>query len=431
VVRSLVDRDGDWRLTMAKKLVDASGAAEADMVVHPGYTDSGKKLVHSFMNAKYSHGQTGADMGGKLVPDANYSKAFVPKVPSNLTPDAGWDWDSSLPWARDGAYANKADEGNVYVNGGSNPYYNAENTDTAKMFSYFTANRIITSPVMFGSLPTGVIEGISWRTLLFRPAPSSVRTRDENGPKDYLMLDLFTMPVVEPYAISEPFSTAGKINMNYQIVPFNYIQRDTGVRAVLGSELIARVNKAYAKQTDNYNQAPLYKGQPGTNPPSIAGKAQNARLPVDLKETLKQFEDKFTSWDIFRSAAEICDIYLVPKGYTWPNFAADWYGEDFALVGDNVREKPYANVYPRLTTKSNSFTVHYTVQALKAPPTMPAGKWDDKIGVVVGEYRGSTSLERFLDPNNPNIPDYAKKPNSPGLDNYYQWRVVASDAFVP
>ncbi len=36
---------------------------------------------------------------------------------------------------------------------------------------------------------------------------------------DYLLLDLFSMPVVEPYPISEPLSTAGRINMNYQIVP--------------------------------------------------------------------------------------------------------------------------------------------------------------------------------------------------------------------
>ncbi len=36
------------------------------------------------------------------------------------------------------------------------------------------------------------------------------------------------MPVVEPYPISEPLSTAGRINMNYQIVPFTYINRDNG-----------------------------------------------------------------------------------------------------------------------------------------------------------------------------------------------------------
>jgi hypothetical protein len=31
------------------------------------------------------------------------------------------------------------------------------------------------------------------------------------------------MPVVEPYAISEPLSVAGRVNLNYQIVPFTNI----------------------------------------------------------------------------------------------------------------------------------------------------------------------------------------------------------------
>ena len=35
-------------------------------------------------------------------------------------------------------------------------------------------------------------------------------------PADYLLTDLFNLPVVEPYAISEPLSTSGRINMNYQ-----------------------------------------------------------------------------------------------------------------------------------------------------------------------------------------------------------------------
>jgi hypothetical protein len=42
------------------------------------------------------------------------------------------------------------------------------------------------------------------------------------------MLDLFHVPVVEPYAISEPFSTAGKVNLNYVIAPFGYAAGDAG-----------------------------------------------------------------------------------------------------------------------------------------------------------------------------------------------------------
>ncbi len=32
------------------------------------------------------------------------------------------------------------------------------------------------------------------------------------------------------------------------------------------------------------------------------------------------------------------------------------------VTGDNLREKPYADLYPRLTTKSNTYTVHFRVQ---------------------------------------------------------------------
>ena len=46
-------------------------------------------------------------------------------------------------------------------------------------------------------------------------------------------MDLFWMPEVEPYAISDCFSTAGKINMNYQIVPFTYITRNTALYCLI------------------------------------------------------------------------------------------------------------------------------------------------------------------------------------------------------
>ncbi len=40
------------------------------------------------------------------------------------------------------------------------------------------------------------------------------------------------MPVAEPYPISEQFSTSGKINLNYAMMPFPYIQRKTGMDAI-------------------------------------------------------------------------------------------------------------------------------------------------------------------------------------------------------
>lgn len=451
VVRTLIAPGGDTRLVMAKRVVNANGLD--DMTKHPGYNTS-KKLVNSFQIAGKGNVVAGSDLSGKLVPGADYLSMVVPKVDSSLTPRPYWDWDTGLPSMLDGAYANKPDEGNLYVNGGASPYYNAEQAGDADYFpSYFTANRIIPSAVMFGSLPTGVKQNIPWRTLRFRPVyPGSLpATYNPPGPPDHLMLDLFNMPVVEPYAISEPFSTAGKINMNYQIVPFTYIHRSTGVRAVLGSEMVARVPLRSERSRDGNNNngnidGTYYKGTPGTSPTPVVPSGATAsitRLPLDLDEntgTLSQFEAKFNSWDIFKSASEICDLYLVPEDpsdpgrYTWPTFGSSnptgWYGNDFAMVGDNVRERPYAHLYPRLTTKSNTFTVHYRVQSLKNPSAIPAD-WIEGRGVITGEYRGSTTIERFLDPNNDAIPDYATTPSAPSLDTFYQWRVVANNAFAP
>ena len=48
----------------------------------------------------------------------------------------------------------------------------------------------------------------AWETLLFRPQPGHPGTQN---PPDHLIMDLFWMPVIEPYAISEPLATAGKL----------------------------------------------------------------------------------------------------------------------------------------------------------------------------------------------------------------------------
>ena len=435
VVRTLVARDGDYRLVAARDDITANGTGSSVFEKGPGY-DAGVKLGHLLKDQNTSLGAAGVDNDGKLVAGAPYAFQMTPKVPSTMAPQKqlGWDWDSGLPAESDGAYSNKPDEGNIYINNQS-PYFNREQQgDMNKIVSYFTANRIVSSPVMFGSLPTGVMENISWRTLLFRPQAN--RPQDPSGPKDHLLLDLFWMPVVEPYAISEPFSTAGKVNMNYQIVPFTYINRSTAVQAVLGSELVARVPKAAAANLSQFNINTYYKGKPGSTLSTPPGGPAVARLPLNLDETtgaLRQFKQKFAAGEIFKSASEICDIYLTPEGYTWTTNAladAAWYGDEFALVGDNVRERPYGNIYPRLTTKSNTFKVYYKVQVLKNQSPTPS-TWDESKGVVTGEFVGSTTIERYLDPNNKSIPDYATDPTASSLDNYYQWRTVATDGFPP
>ncbi|CAN5761777.1 hypothetical protein BH09VER1_BH09VER1_13330 [soil metagenome] len=324
------------------------------------------------------------------------------------------DWDNGMGKDEAGPYINKADEGNVYNIASVTPYFDDTQNFAATGATFFSPNRQIQSAVMFGSLPseplgTSGAPGKPWQTLLFRPGPSG--HMGATDPRDHLLLDLFWMPVAEPYAISEPFSTAGKVNMNYQIVPFTYLTRSTALQAVLAGEKVAMEPKALSS---------------------------TARYPLNLSDTtgtLRQFREKFASGDIFKSATEICDIFLVPSTKFWSNDTDarnGWYSDDFARVGDNVREHPYADIYPRLTTKSNVYTVHYMVQALRQSPSAVAGTWTESATQIAGEYRGSTTLERYIDPNNATIPDYpTAAANSPTLDTFYRWRVIENQQFAP
>ena len=145
------------------------------------------------------------------------------------------------------------------------------------------------------------------------------------------------MPVVEPCAISQPFSTAGKINMNYGIQPFSYIRRDTGMRAVMKATKFMALNTA-----DSVG----YK--PGTFILPDSARIPNARHVIDPDKTLAPFNAKFAARKVFKSASEICEINLVPSGttFTAANMATFWNGKP--LTGDNLREKPYADLYPRI-----------------------------------------------------------------------------------
>jgi hypothetical protein len=117
---------------------------------------------------------------------------------------------------------------------------------------------------------------------------------------------------------------------------------------------------------------------------------------------------------------------------------AVWYqtgaNAPYGLVGDNVRERPYAHIYSRLTTKSNTYSVYYTVQALNNKAATDQTIWNNNTGVVAGEYRGSTVLERYINPNDSNLNgvDFTASSSSTlTLDSYYKWRVVRSDQFSP
>ena len=459
--------------TPPKKYDDTSVASR---LVHSLRVDSGAgQGMTSFSGGYYA----GAGVAGKLLASANYYSATSNPRKANKSPAAVrgliqadmangvlGDWDTGIGQRRDGPYVNKADLGNVGSNATvTNGYYNAQGFDRSANDAVvidtgasFSPNRQISSAVAFGSLPTGIDPGNPtsadpWRTLLFCKNPLGGAGHPGFGipssgppyttPPDHAFLDLFTMPIVEPYAISEPFSTAGKINMNYQIMPFTYLTRSTGVRAVLKSTRMMAIPTASApnyKISVRGDNGAVDDGS-GQQPPPDFRYTIN---PDEQSGTLAGFEQRFNSGDIFRSASEICDIYLVPKdpvGTTQPagnptysNMAGWW--TPFQLTGDNVREQPYGHIYPRLTTKSNTFTVHVQAQSIAKARNTPADEFIEGKDQITGEFRGSFLIERYLDPNSDSLVKADGKTPAGELDDDamvgpYKFRVVSTKKFAP
>ena len=118
------------------------------------------------------------------------------------------------------------------------------------------------------------------------------------------------------------------------------------------------------------------------------------------------------------------------------NGTGNWW-DSFKLTGDNSREAPYGDIYPRLTTKSNTFTVHVRVQTLRQAPGGDPTRFFDPTdpnatgpaGAITAEYRGSFQIERYVDPN-ATLPDYATSfSNVPAIDTYYKFRTISTKQF--
>lgn len=435
IVRAVQLRNGDFRLLSTLRDVPASYFKPVPN--NTDYADGSKRRLH---NRRDGHGTSyrGASHSGLLVPSAKMAappdSSLYPFIHSSINgvfinddpANAPGDWNTGFGLRPDGSYLNKPDEGAAMTpaNGG-NAYFDYDAFEQAPNLS--SPNRQMPSAVMLGSLPLGTkaVPPISWLTPLFHPdyeALGGGKTHPgSTSPKDYLLLDLFTMPVVEPYAISEPLSTAGRINMNYQIIPFSYIQRDTGVRAVLASERLPMISNTYATYKNSASTA-VQKSAPA-----------NQRPFVNIDETLKGFENRFAAGDIFRSPAEVCDLYMVPMfsdgaTSTYNNMPALW--KSYLRTGDNLKERPYLTIYPRLTTKSNTYTVHLRVQSLKKVSGSPVDRWVESHDKVAAEYRGSAMIERYVDPSDPALPDFAADASAT-LDGFYRFRVVNTKRFSP
>ena len=460
-----------------KKIAPLAGVssnlwADHHLQSHSPYTTSSSEVVDSTFTA------TGVWSGLKKFSDVW---------------NVGGDFCNGLGPEPDGPYINKPNEAGSFSVGTPPPlypewsYFSQGEVGDYTLPSQFSPNRLIASPVAFGSLPTpsplnstpGTPSPVdAWHTLLFcanpnASTPAAYATRMAgtdvtlanqlpSGAKcpDHLLLDFFAMPVVEPYAISEPFSTAGKVNMNYQIAPFTYIKRETALRGVFRGTMLAAVNDQFVPSKTG-NEICYYKSWGGfATATDQYGMFLNAsggwgfRYPIHAGETLKQFQNRFDSGDLFRSPSEICSLFLYPAKQptatsptnpatalvSWDalnaNILAWWYGGQGtqstrkSLTGDNLRERPYATLYPRLTTKSNSYTVHFRVQVLKKSPITDAAQWVEAKDMVASEYRGSSLIERYIDPSDPSLLDFADPNNTATLDDHYKFRVVSTKKFT-
>ena len=469
VVRGVVLSHGDFRLIAGRKTV--SDPANKLFVPLPNYLPATSST--DAISCQLSHYNTAYDLvnnaGGSLDSNRRYFAGLdalegclpyiYPNATSENRPEATGDFDNGLASAMDGPYINQPDEGNTAgldQTPPQVPYFDNDWTQTSGGTPYFSPNRMIPSPGMFGSLPTGVVSGTAWRTLLLRPQGSGFAGKPLGQHPasslgllpDHLLLDLFWMPVVEPYAISEPFSTAGKVNLNYQIMPFTYIERSTALRAALKPEKLGVIRN---------DDRDFYKSGSATvdirKEIDVNAAASATKKDTEI-ETLNQFAQRFASGELFKSASEICDLHIVPTGESVAGMPDYW--NHAQLTGDNLRERIYTTLYPRLTTRSNTYTVHYRVQALKevsAGRTTAAqwAAWNEAGDKVLSECRGSAIIERYVDPNqgaatplNPkdDLPDFAKTDTTDAnqngfadrdenLDDYYRFRVLSTQRFTP
>ena len=333
---------------------------------------------------------------------------------------------------------------------------------TSTSAGFFSPNRQVPSPVIFGTLPDSMTTG--WQTLNFCPNPAITMNSSTTHPglgaanspsatgaayskaPDHLLLDLFWMPVAEPYPISEEFATAGKVNLNYAMMPFPYIQRKTALDALLKSVWIT----AMPSPSVSANFPAYYKSYGLLYQKSLD--KTHTRYPVNVDATLRAFDYKFQQGDIFRVASQICDMYLYPNDPTTPNtlwagngtssgisgfdtapsttnIKAWWAANSF--TADNERESPYNAIYSRVTTKSNTYTVHWRVQTLRKTPGTP-GVWIEGTDKITSELRGSSLIERYLDPGS-TLPDYATNTATTikPMSYYYKWRVDSENYFQP
>ena len=444
---------GDIRLAAARPIVPQEMFTAA--ISDAEYKNPATQRVHNLRlswGARYTGARQGvlslsATQRGDKVVDvpAQYAATGVPLA--NNTSITG-DFDRGISKHIDGAFINRPDEGNTRFNfsasdmdgGGGIPYYRGGNGYEETGQTYFSPNRLISSAVMFGSLPTGQFAMQPWQTLLFRPGYANHKGMQK--PADHYLLDLFHMPIVEPYAISEPLSTSGRVNLNTRIAPYGYVPVAGTGNPITSPAYIERTTALHGVFKGMYQMAvPNGTPEAAHSETPLTGAAANSviRWPINPYKTIAE---GIIKKNYFKTASEICDIDLIMDGRsltgnptvtsTTSNRQTFW--EQHNMTGDNMRERPYSHIYPRLTTKSNTFTVHVRAQSVSKRARKNWDTFDEADDLITGEYRGSSTIERFIDPNDDDIKDFdaveeIKKEGST-LEPYYRYRIINTKQFT-
>jgi hypothetical protein len=449
IVQSLIPAHADYRLLSGRRWLESRDATSSRplFVAHPLWNL--QRQAHNLRDPfLYAAGMTPASIAsGHFIhglavpldlqpdfPDAaglpvrawlgrGWSTLYPQAASDALRLDGGlrgpaWpgitgDFDNGVGNCPDGAYTARPDDGNwaATLQGGT-PYFDPDvfsqlgHTVPPVTGAGFSAQRMLPSPITFGGLPTGVRAQVPWQTLLFRPQPSHYGA---TNPPDHLLLDLFWSPVIEPEPISRPFETTGKVNLNHQLLPFRYIHRATALHAAMKAETLMAIADG---------SAATYKNQEpdGTVP---------FRHYLDAAGTLKLWaEHVFDNGRVFLTPGQICEQPLVPEGIEPTDSAVDQFWTSHRLTGDNTKERPYSDLYSRLTTRSNVYRVHYIVETLeKAARSTPSDTVDPVRDRVTARVQGSRLLRRHLDHRRADLPDYLSDTNPKPLDAFYEWSV--------
>jgi len=219
----------------------------------------------------------------------------------------------------------------------------------------------------------------------------------------------------------------------------------------------------------SHADANIYLRRPGSAPPngaqtwfwkddSSASGRKFWHRQIDLEATMKLFDERFESGFSFISPAQICEMYLLPKKADatdtlvptqWPDKMTDLiktgnqsgilkFWEDHAITGENLKERPYTNIYPRLTTRSNTYQVFMRAQVIRKARSSDPSKFEADKDQIGAEYRGSAVIERYLDLHDDQLDpssglDYATGDitSKPTLDDLHRFRVIAQKRFDP